>query len=508
MIEIGVIASGARVSYAPIVVFKGYEKHVKEEALVIVRDAKSERKYLGVLRGSAMLDPLLTHTQRSSIIERPELAGESLDLPYESAYVRILGLLRDGRLEPPVSPPTPRSIVYLVESPGEIGVDLGSGLYVGEHKYSGLLIPLDSRALSYHIAVVGTTGTGKSRLVKAIIDEVLAKTNWRVIVFDHTGMDYAPFYPGRVLNAEEIILDVESISDMLKLSVDVNVIDDYAPIAVTYYALCIANGNPGNCIERVNLKYLGIPDSREQSPRRTLTDKVAWDISEDILEDALLKTSENSSWSVDVFSRILAETASALGARDSTLLKLQLYTKLYGKTVINRLNRMRLRISDIIKKTWEERLVVVDLSSVETEIRRVIVKRVLEKLWEIVVDKHEPVDTLIVVDEAHNYACEKGCYPSNMLIEKTLREGRKWRIGVVLASQRIIDMGVDVRNNVNTVFFSRLQTPYDFDQLKGFVDLAGISMDSTALLETREFYVAGLGNPLKYPMLIRVREVS
>jgi len=61
---------------------------------------------------------------------------------------------------------------------------------------------------------------------------------------------------------------------------------------------------------------------------------------------------------------------------------------------------------------------------------------------------------------------------------------------------------------VNTVFFSKLQTPYDFDQLRNFVDLAGVRPEVLSLLETREFFFAGLGNPLKYPMLIKVREVA
>jgi DNA helicase HerA-like ATPase len=133
---------------------------------------------------------------------------------------------------------------------------------------------------------------------------------------------------------------------------------------------------------------------------------------------------------------------------------------------------------------------------------------VLSKIWEIVEDARKPQNILIVIDEAHNYACDKGCYPSNMLIEKTLREGRKWGIGAILASQRVIDFSPDVRNNINTVFFSKLQTPYDFQQLQNFIDLAGIGSETLSLLETREFFFAGLGNPLKYPMLIQVKIVG
>lgn len=68
-------------------------------------------------------------------------------------------------------------------------------------------------ALKYHIAVVGTTGTGKSRLVKALVDEVIEKTSWSVIVFDHTGVDYAPYWPEKTLKATDIVLDVDTIGE-------------------------------------------------------------------------------------------------------------------------------------------------------------------------------------------------------------------------------------------------------------------------------------------------------
>jgi len=138
------------------------------------------------------------------------------------------------------------------------------------------------------------------------------------------------------------------------------------------------------------------------------------------------------------------------------------------------------------------------LSSVRQEERRYLVALVLRRIWSYIDERKQPVNTLVVVDEAHNYACDQGCWPSNELTERTAREGRKWGLGLVLASQRIIDFSPDVRNNINTFFFSKLQTPGDLDNLKGVLDLGGIDYEDIAILATREFYFAGLGNPLKY----------
>jgi len=57
--EIGVVASSARSYEAPVLIFKGAEQFVREEALVVIDDAKFSRRFLGVLRYVTKLDPLL-----------------------------------------------------------------------------------------------------------------------------------------------------------------------------------------------------------------------------------------------------------------------------------------------------------------------------------------------------------------------------------------------------------------------------------------------------------------
>jgi DNA helicase HerA-like ATPase len=500
--EVGVVASNSRTFEAPILVYKDAEAYVREEALVVIEDARFRRRYLGVLRLVTKLDPLLTTSQRSAIIEKPEIAEEGVDIPYETSYVRIVGEVSGGRVEPPTSPPTPRSKVYLVESPADLRLDLGSGLVVGVHKYSGIELPLRAEALRYHIAVVGTTGTGKSRLVKALIDEVLAKTGWSVVVFDHTGMDYAPYWPERVVRADEVVLDVETITEGLKVAVGSaeNLIEEYAPLALVKYVAC--EGGDG--------RLCGELGGHAATPSRGQAPKVgaATSLSRERLEELTLEVSLKGLWSVGKLSAYVSETARQLGAREPTCYKLALYLTLFAEHYVRRLNSMRYRVDELVERARRDRVLVVDLSTVETEARRVIVRRFLERFWELITERLQPVDTLVVIDEAHNYACYHGCGPSSTMVEKTLREGRKWNLGVVLASQRVLDFSPDVRNNVNTVFFSRLQTPYDFEQLRGFVDLAGIRPEVLSLLDTREFFFAGLGNPLRYPMLIRVREVG
>jgi DNA helicase HerA-like ATPase len=509
MREVGVVTSNSRSYEAPVLVYKEAEAFVKEEALVLVDDTKFGKRFLGVLRFVTKLDPLLTASQRSAVVERPELAEEGIEIPYETCVVRIIGEVAGGRLEPPVTPPTPRSKVFLVESPTDLKLELGSGLVIGVHKYSGVEIPMNPDALRYHIAVVGTTGTGKSRLVKVLIDEVLTKTSWSVVVFDHTGMDYSLYWPSSVVKADRVVLDVNTITEGLKVAIGSaeKLLEDYMPLALLRYIACKASLSFCSQLEHLYGAGSGSRKGASKSGEAPASAPLV-NISRELVEELTKSISGKGLWSAADLAKVVAETSQSLGAHRPTPQKLTLYLTLFGEHYVKRLNNMALRVDELVERVRRDRLLVVDLSTIETEARRVIVKRFLERLWEMVTERLEPVNMLVVIDEAHNYVCQYGCAPSNTLVEKTLREGRKWGLGVVLASQRVVDFAPDVRNNVNTVFFSKLQTPYDFDQLRGFVDLAGIRPEALSLLSTREFFFAGLGNPLRYPMLIKVREVG
>jgi len=346
--------------------------------LVVVEDARFVgRRYLGVLRFAAKLDPLLVATQRPAVIERPEIAQEGADIPYETAVVRIIGEVVNGMVEPSTAPPTPRSRVFVVESPQDISLDLGKGLAIGVHKYSDVEIPMIADALRYHIAVVGTTGTGKSRLVKALIDEVIKKTGWSVIVFDHTGVDYAPYWPDKTVDASSIVLDIDTITEDLKVAVGTieNLIEDYVPIAILRYVACRSSHDLCQQIEEL----FGVPKASGRGRSENVKVELAG-VSRNLVKNLIIKVSSNKLWSATEFANVIAETASMLGARTPTPQKLALYITLFGEHYVKRLNRMSMKVDEVVERARRDRVVVIDLSSIETEARRVIVKRVLERL--------------------------------------------------------------------------------------------------------------------------------
>jgi len=505
---VGIVGSGSTVTYVPVIVWDRVEHLAKEEQLVIIDDGKRGIKYLGILRNARRYEPFLSAYRRTSYVDNPALADAGT-LPHTSAYAALVGTLEPRSIGEVQLPPNPGSKIYIVEGAADLGISLGEGLIIGSHKYSGIEVPLDPYWLPYHLAVVGATGTGKSRLVKALIDEVLAKTEYSMIVFDHTGLDYARFYPDRVVKASRVVLDVSLITDLMleRSGLDARTYDPYFITAVLYYVYrelppelrAEVFGSESSTAQR------GLVSSGRGSDLRNFLSKL-----DRVDYEKLMAVMSRSpvEWSRERFKEAVGEIARSFSTKESVRVRLGVAVDIkLGEGFFRSLSSRDLLPSGIVDEALKKRLVVVDLSTEELVIRRYVIASVVSELWRRIEVSRKPVNTVVVVDEAHNYAC-RYCGGAKSAIGRIAREGRKWGLGAVLVTQRIIDLDPDIRGNINTWFFSKLQTPSDFSELSGYMNLAGISEQSLAVLGSREFYVAGLMNPLRIPVLIRVREVE
>jgi len=507
---IGVVTSGARASLVPVRISRDMIEVVRDEMLVVIDDYFEGRRYLGCVRSSTKLDIAIDGYALPTTFD-PERSSQYA-APMMNALVEILGEIgRNGGLETSFAIPRPGSVVYLVNRGDLLARILGMprGLVVGRHKFSGLELHLDPRALNFHVAVIGATGTGKSRLVKALVEEVLEKTNYSVVIFDHTGVDYAD--PSRwrivpeIVSGTEIVLHPVHVAQLLIEKTGVSsYFEEHIYYSVLRYIIDATRNGAGNG-EGVN----GFTSRASQiEPDRLASVDV-----EKIIEEYYDRSRNGEfSWSYEAFLKGLENYLEELHCRPTTILKMKMLMSVYvGRAFFDQyLARRRIVVRDLVRDVVEgrKRFVVVDLSSdVEAVSKRSIVATFLHELWNYVIELRRPVNVLVVVDEAHNYACQR-CSPCIEEIERTAREGRKWGLGLVLASQRIRDLSTDVRGNINTVFFSRLQVSSDFQELRGWVEGVQSVENVLPLLTTREFFVAGLANPFRKPMLLKVREVA
>lgn len=476
-IEVGIVVSGSTASYVPMQFYKKAEPYALEEQLVVIKDDSiQEGLFFGVIRRVTKYEPLVKDKVRTPFVDRPEIMDPSLLMPYTTATIRLYGFLNMHKkaLSEVTQVATPGSKVYVIKDGSFLGdyVRPGSRIIVGSHKYSGWQLPLDPTYAQYHIGVFGATGMGKSRLIRALIDE-LAGNNYRLVVFDHSGADYAPYYRDYVIGSKSIAISPPTIASVLatKARLPWQSYGEYLDVAVLSYVMSDERGQLGE--------------------RRR----------------GVIK------WSKQEFLRHLRGSMSRLNARESTVQKAQLFIDYFvDDEFFDELNKRVVKPEDIVKSSIERGIAVVDLSQdTDLAVKQAIVADVIESAWDMV--KHRQIETparlIFVIDEAQNYVPEDEWTICKDAVETTSREGRKWGLSLILASQRMArDIASNIRANLGTVFFSRLPTQGDLRELGGYMDLADVNDSTIMQLGQKEFFVAGLMNPLRKPILIKVKEVA
>ncbi len=515
--KIGFVLSNANAISIPFALFSGGpEVRIREENLAVIIDERaSDIAILGVIRRIRRLEPFLRQYQRVSIIDFPHMYEDVEKLPYTNAEIIPLAELKieNGEIKSLSNTvtyiPFPGSKVHLLKKGKILSVLLESflegekPLVIGEHKYTpGLEIPLNPKFLRYHVGVFGATGMGKSRLIKALVDEIVQKTDYSVIIFDHTGMDFAPFYPRSTIYSTEIKLDPITAANWLvsKTRVSENVAQ-YIEGAFLKLFSELEDGESNDAIIREMIDIMNDYSKAE--------DEVSREELADLFYQKLLN--------------LIPRIAKQMGAKYADVqlkTRMELFVKPFE--VANVLLRS-LSPDDVIdyarefKRTMNAPLVI-DLSLEDTiEAKRAIIASIIRAVWNRVIEAVQKSKNggggnleqkiIFVIDEAQNYAyraryCEEQ-------VEKIAREGRKWAIGLIIASQRLANsVSTDIRANINTIFFSRLNQTTDLDEISKFADISGVTLQSLAQLDQREFFVAGLMNPFRKPIVIRVKEVK
>ncbi|MFP3160247.1 MAG: ATP-binding protein [Vulcanisaeta sp.] len=479
-LEIGITTSGASVSSVPIQFYKKSEHLALEEQLVFIHDPSLEDELLlGVVRGVTKLEPLIRDRVRSPFVDRPEVLDQTILMPFTSAVVKLYASIRPSTKSvfEVRHVPTPGSKVYVIKDGRFLSdyVKVNTPILLGNHKYSNWPINLDATFVNQHVGVFGATGVGKSRLVKALIEELI-RVGKHVVVFDHSGVDYVPHFKGRVVTSKDIAISPPTIASVIadKARLNWQTFGEYLEVAVITYV----RGERG-----VRRQQVQLVEGRQG--------------------DQVVR------WDKALFTKHLVDSMRGLGARDSTVEKARLFIDYFIEPeFFEELNKRVTQPIDIVNEALKSNLVVIDLSlDPELVVKQAIIADVIDSAWRLVKERREPLDLVFVIDEAQNYVPENEWTICGDVIETTAREGRKWGLSLVIASQRIArDVRASVRANLGTVFFSRLSAQGDLREIAAYMDLADVSESTLAQLGTREFYVAGLMNPLRRPLLIRVRD--
>jgi DNA helicase HerA-like ATPase len=163
-------------------------------------------------------------------------------------------------------------------------------------------------------------------------------------------------------------------------------------------------------------------------------------------------------------------------------------------------------------------ITVVDLSLVPSEVIHVVVavlaRLVFEALQRYRRLHTDVLPTVLVLEEAHTFIhydlANDGAPPAGKAccrtFERIAREGRKFGLGLVLASQRPSEMSATVLSQCNTFLLHRLVNDRDQDLVRRLVpDALGDLLRELPSLPSRRAVLLGWGAPA--PVMVEVREL-
>lgn len=374
-------------------------------------------------------------------------------------------------------------------------------------------VPVDGdKFFNKHIAIVGSTGSGKSHSVAKILQNaVKAKegeyqglNNSHIIIFDiHS--EYSTAFPNaRLIDIDNLVLPYWLLNsdELQELFIDTEANDH----------------NQRNVFKEavVESRKKYFSGSQEQKEKIHLDSPIFFEISE-VLEFAKEKNEE-----------------MIPGARDKKAGPLNGKLSNFVSRLENKINDKRLDflLGEKSKKiTFEDTLkqligysentsnvTIIDLSGVPFDVLSITVSLISRILFEFgyyykrmrISDHSEEVNNdiplLLVYEEAHKYV------PNNNLakyraskesIERIAKEGRKYGVSLLLASQRPSEISETIFSQCNNFLALRLTNPGDQNYVKRLLpDTLGSIVDKMPSLKVGECLL--IGDAVVLPSVVQI----
>lgn len=164
-------------------------------------------------------------------------------------------------------------------------------------------------------------------------------------------------------------------------------------------------------------------------------------------------------------------------------------------------------------------ITIIDLSLLPYEILYLVVSVMARIIFEshhrYKKENDKTLPTVLVVDEAHNLIKRYETDDDNIsaqrlctqIFEKISKEGRKFGVGLVLASQRPSELSQTVLSQCNTFLLHRIVSDRDQEMVKKLVpDTMGGILNELSVLPSRKAILLGWATPI--PILVEMNELS
>lgn len=481
---------------------------VGEFVYYTARDGEAERKILGNITGRKLVrnlpdafssDPETPPSVVSSLIG---VEGEGCEL-YEIT-VETIGYFSEalGDFVNPRIPPNPGDPVLLASSEtlarvlsarreGEVG-----SAYVGSLLTRGageVPVVISVRELvSTHLAILASTGAGKSYTAGVLIEELMMPHNRAAVLIIDPHGEYHTL--GAIEGAARFRSDDGAYQPEVKVFTH-----DRIKVRVS-------------TLTEADIKYL-LPEGT--------SDKMLHYLSQAYRKLTAGERGERGLWGYqDLRDAVTAEkygeedsrggSSGNVGSIDALLWRLD-----------SRFDRQDSIFSDHDHIPLNElfkpgRCTVLQLSDIEQHEQQVVVATLLRRVNKARMatvreeadrtsDSYLPYPVFTLLEEAHRFAPAGQTVVSTNILKQILSEGRKFGVGIGLITQRPGKLDQDVLSQCMTQIIMRIVNPIDQDTVAKSVEGAGRQLlDELPSLTKGQAVISGVG--VNTPVMCRVRE--
>ncbi len=419
--------------------------------------------------------------------------------------------------------------------------------------------------LTKHMAVFGTTGSGKSYFVKQFLlgfKEWIEEEGGRIIVID-THDEYSPDNPdfpkelkkeARYIKAEEIrqILSKKVLAEPdedtdFKAIFGVAFTPDEVGILKDAYREAKKGGTEGDKIqaflsfverftvsdEEVNLEtinqlkavfegqmddetlegiianelFKAIADAKVKSRGLSGSSKEARELKKEVLGECLNSLKESETTYTSLMERVKENVLSAFLSAYSLETKPPFDPDKFKKIKkALESGQVGFELSDVISLVEEPGLYVLNLRDLDSdEERRATVGDFLSAVFSKARETKGDFKTLVVVEEAHNYAPERSGATSKKVLQRIASEGRKFNVGLVVVTQRPAYIAKDVIAQCNTNVIFRMINSNDINAIASTVEAISEGLlEQLPAFDTGQCIVTGVS--VYQPVTIMVKE--
>lgn len=420
---------------------------------------------------------------------------------------------------------------------------------------SRVSVELDGdRFFSKHIGVVGSTGSGKSSTVAAILQEGIRPShgqtaggvlnNSHIIIFDLHGEYSSAFPQARVLGVEDIELPywMMNSEELEEMFIESNENNSHNQVSQFRNAVILNKQISNPAVPKHKVSYDSpLYFSLEQvcnylhNLNSEVIGKLAGEGVPKLADDTLVHERADY-YFVKRQAFVEPSTANAkkasngpfVGEFNRFLMRLEARQndqRLDFLLSPRKSDKSELRSEDV-QAVLEQFLgygetksnvTILNLSGIPFEVLSVVVSLVTRLVFtfsfhfkKLHVGDEKEVPFLLVLEEAHNYISRSDGAKYNSVrkaVERVAKEGRKYGISLMIVSQRPSEISETVFSQCSNFVAMRLTNPTDQNYVRRLLpDNVGALTDSLASLEQREALI--LGDSVALPSLVKVNEIT